>query len=118
MLASMVRVLIAATACAVFAPHSVMAADPAPAKPAAKKPAASSSTTTTPKKKKKPATAAKKPAPAPPPPPPAVELIGYVTMPAGAFRCGPPSGQFDNEGRRAAAPRFDSQPVQGVSSIK
>jgi hypothetical protein len=39
-------------------------------------------------------------------------------MPAGAFRGGPPSGQFDNEGRRAAAPRFDSQPVQGVSSIK
>jgi glycerophosphoryl diester phosphodiesterase len=38
-------------------------------------------------------------------------------MPAGAFRGGPPSGQFDNEGRRAAAPRFDSQPVQGVSSI-
>jgi hypothetical protein len=39
-------------------------------------------------------------------------------MPAGAFRGGPPSGQFDSEGRRAAAPRFDSQPVQGVSSIK
>ena len=39
-------------------------------------------------------------------------------MPAGAFRGGPSSGQFDNEGRRAAAPRFDSQPVQGVSSIK
>jgi len=39
-------------------------------------------------------------------------------MPPGAFRGGPPSGQFDNEGRRAAAPRFDSQPVQGVSSIK
>ncbi|HEX5162550.1 MAG TPA: esterase-like activity of phytase family protein [Steroidobacteraceae bacterium] len=39
-------------------------------------------------------------------------------MPAGAFRGGPSSGQFDNEGRRAAAPRFDSQPVQGVGSIK
>jgi glycerophosphoryl diester phosphodiesterase len=39
-------------------------------------------------------------------------------MPADAFRAGPPSGQFDNEGRRAAAPRFESQPVQGVSSIK
>ena len=26
--------------------------------------------------------------------------------------------QFDGEGRRAAAPRFDAQPVQGVSSIK
>jgi len=39
-------------------------------------------------------------------------------MPPGAFRGGPPSGQFDSEGRRAATPRFDSQPVQGVSSIK
>jgi glycerophosphoryl diester phosphodiesterase len=39
-------------------------------------------------------------------------------MPADAFRAGPPSGQFDNEGRRAAAPRFEAQPVQGVSSIK
>ncbi len=117
MLASLARILIAATACAVFASHSAMAADPAPAKPAAKKPAASSSTaTSTPKKK--PAAPAKKRAPLPPPPPPAVELIGYVTMPAGAFRDGPPSGQFDNEGRRAAVPRFDSQPVQGVSSIK
>ena len=39
-------------------------------------------------------------------------------MPPGAFRGGPASGQFDAEGRRAAKPRFDSQPVQGVSSIK
>ena len=39
-------------------------------------------------------------------------------MPPGAFRAGPPSGQYDADGRRAAAPRFDSQPVQGVSSIK
>ena len=39
-------------------------------------------------------------------------------MPADAFRAGPPSGAFDNEGRRAAAPRFEAQPVQGVSSIK
>jgi hypothetical protein len=34
------------------------------------------------------------------------------------MRAGPPAGQFDGEGRRAAAPRFDAQPVQGVSSIK
>ena len=34
------------------------------------------------------------------------------------MRAGPPSGQFDGEGRRAAAPRFEAQPVQGVSSIK
>src|SRR5690242_14665268 len=45
--------------------------------------------------------------PVPPPPPPPVELIGMVVMPAEAFRGGPPSGQFDNEGRRAAEPRFD-----------
>ena len=75
--------------------------------------------------KKKPASAAKKPAgkakPAvvvPPAPPPPVELIGHILMPPDAFRPGPPSGQFDGEGRRAAAPRFDAQPVQGVSSIK
>ena len=55
---------------------------------------------------------------APPAPPPAVELIGMVVMPPDAFRGGPPSGQFDNEGHRAATPRFDSQPVQGISSIK
>jgi len=95
----------------------------APAKPAptTKKPAASSS-----KPKPKPAaTAAKKPVkpakpavPLPPPPPPPVELIGLIVMPPDAFRAGPPTGQFDGEGRRAAAPRFEAQPVQGVSSIK
>jgi hypothetical protein len=92
----------------------------APAKPSTstKKPAASSS-------KAKPipgAVAAKKPvkpaAPPPPPPPPPVELIGLIVMPPDAFRAGPPTGQFDGEGRRAAAPRFEAQPVQGVSSIK
>jgi hypothetical protein len=91
---------------------------PAPAKPAtaAKKPAAGSS------KPKAAPTAAKKPVkpvvPPPPPPPPPVELIGIIVMPADAMRAGPPSGQFDGEGRRAAAPRFEAQPVQGVSSIK
>ncbi len=84
-----------------------------------KKPATTSS-----KPKPKPGTSAtkKKPAkpapPPPPPPPPAVELIGLIVMPPDAIRAGPPSGQFDGEGRRAAAPRFDAQPVQGVSSIK
>jgi glycerophosphoryl diester phosphodiesterase len=75
--------------------------------------------------KKKSTTPAKKPArpvrtvaPAPPPPPPPVELIGHIVMPPDALRPGPPSGQFDGEGRRAAAPRFDAQPVQGVSSVK
>jgi len=106
-----------AAALAVCLPASTSGAEPASAKPAAAKKPASSSKPATPAPKKKPAARAAKP-PAPPPPPPVVELIGYVTMPAGAFRGGPPSGQFDNEGRRAAAPRFDSQPVQGVSSIK
>jgi hypothetical protein len=78
---------------------------------------------TAPAKKKPAAAPAKKAAakpkpPAPPPPPPAVELIGHIVMPPDALRPGPPSGQFDGEGRRAAAPRFDAQPVQGVSSIK
>src|SRR5262245_45531665 len=117
MLASKVRVLIAATALAVTCAPLANAADPAPAKPGAAKPAAAGSSKPKPAAtgaKKKPATAAKKPAPPPPPPPPPpVELIGFVTMPPGAFRAGPPSGQFDGDGRRAAAPRFDSQPVQG-----
>ena len=56
--------------------------------------------------------------PAVPPPPPPVELIGVLVMPADTFRDGPPSGQFDNVGRRAATARFQSQPVEGVSSIK
>jgi hypothetical protein len=75
-----------------------------------------------PAKKAPAATARSRPAkpatPAPPAPPPAVELIGHILMPPDALRPGPPSGQFDGEGRRAAAPRFDAQPVQGVSSIK
>jgi hypothetical protein len=53
-----------------------------------------------------------------PAPPPAVELIGLVVMPPDAFRGGPPSGQFDGEGHRSATPRYDAQPVQGISSIK
>jgi hypothetical protein len=107
------------TACA-FA-LATFAADP---KPATTKPSA-----TAPAKKKpalkKPSSTAKKPVkpvkpapPPPPPPPPVVELIGLVVMPPDAFRGGPPAGQFDGQGRRAAEPRFDSQPVQGVSSIK
>jgi glycerophosphoryl diester phosphodiesterase len=90
-----------------------------PAKPASsatRKPAAGSS-----KPKPKPGAAkpARKPAPpTPPPPPPAVELIGLIVMPADAMRAGPPSGAFDGEGRRSATPRFEAQPVQGVSSIK
>ncbi len=122
MLASLSRaskLAAALVAAGVFASVSV-AQTTAPAKPATttKKPATGSS-----KAKPKPATtAAKKPAkpvpPPPPPPPPPVELIGLIVMPADAFRAGPPSGQFDSEGRRAAAPRFEAQPVQGVSSIK
>lgn len=94
---------------------AAVAADTKPAtKPAAtakKKPGAATKPAAKP--------AVKPPAkPLPPPPPPAVELIGMVVMPPDAFRGGPPAGQFDNESHRAATPRFDSQPVQGISSIK
>ena len=112
----------ALVAACLLAPVSA-AQTPAPTKPAttSKKPAAQNSNTGS-KPKPKPGTTAKKPAkpvpPPPPPPPPAVELIGLIVMPADAMRAGPPAGQFDGEGRRAAAPRFDAQPVQGVSSIK
>jgi hypothetical protein len=95
----------------------VAAAAPAAKKPAstAKKPAPSKSKMGAAKKKPLPA----KPAPPPPPPPPPpVELIGMIVMPSNSFRDGPPSGAFDGAGRRAPAPRFESQPVQGVSSIK
>jgi hypothetical protein len=106
--------LVAACALA-FVSH---AQAPSPAKPAnsTKKPASGSS-----KPRSVPAPArkpAKRVVPPPPPPPPPVELIGLIVMPADAMRAGPPSGQFDGEGRRAAAPRFEAQPVQGVSSIK
>lgn len=125
MLASLARALVWAAAFAVVCAPLSWSAEPAASKPAAKKPAASSSkpsggaTATHAKKPSAPATAPKKPLPPPPPPPPPpVQLIGYVIMPPGAFRAGPASGQFDADGRRAAEPRFESQPVQGVSSIK
>jgi glycerophosphoryl diester phosphodiesterase len=78
-------------------------------------------TPTAPAKKKAPTKkpAAKRAVSKPVPlPPPAVELIGTVVMPPDAFRGGQPAGRFDNEGRRAPQPRYESQPVQGVSSIK
>jgi glycerophosphoryl diester phosphodiesterase len=100
-----------------------LAQTPAPAKPVttAKKPAGSSKPRVQTAAKPKPAAAkktAKPVAPAPPPPPPPVELIGIIVMPPDGMRAGPPAGQFDGEGRRAAAPRFEAQPVQGMSSIK
>jgi len=111
------RIVAAAFAAVCLAPCA-SAADPVPATPAAKKKPPAGSSTAAPAKKK-PAAPAKKPAPpAPPPPPPPVELIGYVVMPPGTFRAGPPAGQYDDHGMRAPAPRFESQPVQGISSIK
>lgn len=111
-----------------FTIASAAQSTPAAAKPAATRPAAKPAATAGAKKKKpaaakKKTTAVKKSAPkpappAPPPPPPPVELIGLLVMPAEAFRGGPPTGQYDGDGRRAAEPRFESQPVQGVSSIK
>jgi len=103
-------------ACSLASASVAQAPAPARAGTTAKKPASGSS------KHKAGAAASRKPAkpvaPPPPAPPPPVELIGIIVMPADAMRAGPPSGQFDNEGRRGAAPRFESQPVQGVSSIK
>jgi glycerophosphoryl diester phosphodiesterase len=111
----------ALVAACLLAPVSV-GQTPAPAKPATTSKKPGTSTNTSSKPKPKPGTATKKPAkpvpPPPPPPPPPVELIGIIVMPADVMRAGPPSGAFDGEGRRAAAPRFDAQPVQGVSSIK
>jgi hypothetical protein len=124
MLASPLRALIAAAAIAALcASTASSAADSTPAKPATSKKSApgSSKPATAGTNKTAPAAAKKAPPPAPPvppAPPPPVELIGYVVMPPGTFRAGPPSGQFDDTGRRAAAPRFEAQPVQGVSSIK
>jgi glycerophosphoryl diester phosphodiesterase len=122
MLASTLRALfVAAVTAALFAPFPSDAADSTPAKPATTKSPAAVSSKPAPagtKKKKPPLAARKTPPPAPAMPAPPVELIGYVVMPPGTFRAGPPSGQFDDSGRRAAAPRFDAQPVQGVSSIK
>jgi hypothetical protein len=122
MLASFTRALALAAACAALCATPVRAADgntrPVAAKPAGAKPAVKKKPAGSLKPAPAAALPAKKPAPLPPPPPPPVELIGYVVMPPGTFRAGPPSGQFDANGRRAAAPRFDSQPVQGVSSIK
>src|SRR5262245_38443524 len=83
-------------------------AKPATSKPSTTQPAQPAKPKPSTPAKKKPAPAKKPAPPPPPPPPPAVELIGYVSMPPGAFRGGPPSGQFDSEGRRAGTPRFDS----------
>jgi hypothetical protein len=49
---------------------------------------------------------------------PETSLAAWAVMPADTFRAGPPAGEFDDAGARGAAPRFPSQPLQGVSSIK
>lgn len=48
-------------------------------------------------------------------------LVRRVVMPAETFAGGPPAGQYEDMGgygRRLDRPRFASQPVQGISSIK
>lgn len=49
---------------------------------------------------------------------PHAELVGIATLPADSFAGGPPSGQYDGDGRRLAEPRFPAQPLQGVSAIQ
>ncbi len=49
---------------------------------------------------------------------PRVQLIGRAIWPAESFTTGPASGQYNDRGERASRPRFASQPVQGISSIK
>ncbi|AZI41983.1 hypothetical protein EHF33_03790 [Deinococcus psychrotolerans] len=48
----------------------------------------------------------------------AVTLSGYAVLPADTFAPGPDSGQFDGSGRKADAPRFKGQPVQGFSAVQ
>ncbi len=116
MLAARPRVLTAAAAFVAACAFALVFALAAVAQtPPTKKPAAATKKTAPAVSKPKPA--AQKPAP-PAPQPPGVELIGHILMPAQAFRGPPASGEFDGDGKRGAAPRFDAQPVQGVSSIK
>lgn len=49
---------------------------------------------------------------------PRAELTGFSVLPADTFAAGPPSGQFDDQGVRAAGPRFPGQPVQGFSGVQ
>ncbi|MEJ2085595.1 MAG: esterase-like activity of phytase family protein, partial [Acidobacteriota bacterium] len=49
---------------------------------------------------------------------PRATLIGRAVLPAMTWGEGPPSGEFDAEGKRFEEPRFSSQPVQGFSSIR
>jgi hypothetical protein len=46
------------------------------------------------------------------------ELVGWARMPADTLTAGPPSGQWNAQGIRAATPPFPSQPVQGFSGIQ
>ena len=46
------------------------------------------------------------------------ELAGFARLPAETFAEGPPSGVFDREGVRLAAPRFPAQVVQGFSGVQ
>jgi glycerophosphoryl diester phosphodiesterase len=44
--------------------------------------------------------------------------MGFAVLPADTFADGPPSGQFNGDGSKAAAPRFPAQPVQGFSGVQ
>ncbi|HRA68282.1 MAG TPA: esterase-like activity of phytase family protein, partial [Caldilinea sp.] len=55
---------------------------------------------------------------APPADAPAATLVEYAVLPPDTFSEGPPSGQFNSDGSKAALPRFPAQPVQSFSAIQ
>lgn len=55
---------------------------------------------------------------APPADAPAATLVGYAVLPPDTFSEGPPSGQFNSNGSKAALPRFPAQPVQSFSAVQ
>ena len=49
---------------------------------------------------------------------PSTVLVGRAILPASTWSTGPPSGEYDGDGRRFEKPRFPSQPIQGFSSLR
>ncbi|MCH8327213.1 MAG: esterase-like activity of phytase family protein [Candidatus Marinimicrobia bacterium] len=51
-------------------------------------------------------------------PVPVARMVGYARLPADTFRPGPPSTNAPRRRGQTSAPMWDSQPVQGVSSLR